>query len=712
MRIAVGCDHAGFPYKDTVLQALRDDGHTPTDLGTDSADPVDYPDYARAVGLAVRDGAADGGVLICGSGAGVAIAANKIRGVRAALCHDLFTARQSREDDDANVLCLGARVISRDEAVTLVLAFFGSRFSREPRHERRRAKILALEAGMGLGVGEGSSVATTNLAGSRAYATPARAPESPPVTAALERLEHADAGRRLWRRDAGLWSADPGVRAAIEKRLGWLGSPLDMVGRLGEIMSVADAVRRDGIRDVVLLGMGGSSLAAEVFARTFPPPPGAPALTVLDTTDPGAIRAVSARLKLRETLFLVSSKSGTTTEMLALYRHFREQVEHETATPGAHFAAITDPGTPLARLATEAGFRKTFLNAPDIGGRFSALSYFGLVPAALVGVDVAGLLDRARAMAAACGPDVPVAENPGLRLGAALAGWAQAGRDKVTLVISPGVAALGAWLEQLLTESTGKQGRGLVAVVDEPPGPPAVYGADRVFVALGLGHDPALDRAVAPLEAAGFPVIRLGLGDTLDVGGEFFRWEIATAAAGVVLGLNPFDEPNVAQAKDATQAALATYQERGRLPEWPVDGVDEAARALAEARPGDYVALLAYVTPTPDTTAALQALRVFVRDRTRLATTAGYGPRYLHSTGQLHKGGPPTPIALILTAEPADDLPIPGDRYGFATLELAQALGDLATLRAANRRALWLPLAGDVPGALTRLTTELTRRLR
>ncbi|MBI3636051.1 MAG: glucose-6-phosphate isomerase [Candidatus Rokubacteria bacterium] len=542
------------------------------------------------------------------------------------------------------------------------------------------------------------------------------------MASGIQRLEQMDAGRRLWGRDGTLWSNDPGVRGAIEKRLGWLTSPMDMVGRLGEITDFAESVRRDGVRDVVLLGMGGSSLAAETLARTFLPPPGAPALTVLDTTDPGAIRAAAARLKLRETLFLVASKSGTTTETLALYRYFREQVERETSTAGAHFAAITDAGTPLERLATEAGFRKTFLNAPDIGGRFSALSSFGLVPAALVGVDVAGLLDRARAMAAACGPDVPVAENPGLRLGAALAGWAQAGRDKVTLLITPstvdghgrqgsGVGSLGVWLEQLLTESTGKQGRGLVAIVDEPPGPPAVYGADRLFVALGLGHDVALERAVAPLEAAGHPVVRLDLGDPLDIGAEFFRWEVATAAAGVLLDLNPFDEPNVAQAKDATQAALATYKERGRLPEWPVDGVDETARVLVQARPGDYIALLAYVTPTPETTEALQSLRVALRDRTRLATTLGYGPRYLHSTGQLHKGGPPTPILLMLTAEAAGDVAIPGERYGFATLELAQALGDLATLRAARRRVLRVPLGGDPRGGIARLTTELTRRL-
>jgi glucose-6-phosphate isomerase/transaldolase/glucose-6-phosphate isomerase len=378
---------------------------------------------------------------------------------------------------------------------------------------------------------------------------------------------------------------------------------------------------------------------------------------------------------------------------------------------GRHFVAITDPGTPLEKLAAESGFRRTFVNDPRIGGRFSALSFFGLVPAALIGVDLTRLLDRAAAMAARCGAEVPVRENPGIRLGATLGGLAQAGRDKVTLLLSPGIRALGAWLEQLLTESTGKLGRGLVVVNDEPVGPPPVYATDRVFVTMSLGHDRALEATAVSLAAAGHPVVRLAVDDPSDVGAEFFRWEVATAAAGIVLGLNPFDEPNVAQAKDATNHALARFLETGRLPEWPTDSVEELARVLTEARPGDYVGLLAYLTPAPQTTDALQRVRVMVRDATRLATTAGYGPRYLHSTGQLHKGGPPTPILVILTTT-HDDLPIPGERYGFATLEMAQALGDLATLRAAQRRVLWLPLEGSPADALARLGAALERQVR
>jgi len=277
-------------------------------------------------------------------------------------------------------------------------------------------------------------------------------------------------------------------------------------------------------------------------------------------------------------------------------------------------------------------------------------------------------------------------------------------------MLSPGVRALGIWLEQLLTESTGELGRGLVVVDDEPLGVPDAYGTDRVFVAVRLGRDEALDATAAALESAGHPVIRVTMSDAYDVPAEFFRWEVATAAAGIVLGLNPFDEPNVAQAKDATTTALARFLETGRLPEWPSDSVDELARVLSEARPGDYIGLLAYLTPAEATTTALQKMRAMLRDRTRLATTMGYGPRYLHSTGQLHKGGPPTPILVLFTAA-HEELPIPGERYGFATLEMAQALGDLATLRAAQRRALWLPLDGAPVDALARVTSTLERKV-
>jgi RpiB/LacA/LacB family sugar-phosphate isomerase len=694
MRIAIGGDHHGVAYKAELILVLEREEHLVLDVGSNSREPVDYPDYARAVGTAVRDRRADLGVLICGSGAGVAIAANKIRGVRAALCHDRFTARQAREDDDANVICLGARVVSLPEAIELVRIFVGARFSGAERHVRRLAKVLALEA-------EGD----TSAAPVGAWTA------HPAVVAGLDQLERSAAGARIWKKDGGLWSEAEPVRAAIGNRLGWLEAPTAMRAHLGDLSSFAATVRREGVTDVVLLGMGGSSLAAEVLAATFPPGPGDPAFTVLDTTDPGAIRAVRGRLRLERTLFLVSSKSGTTTETLTLYRFFRGELEGRAREPGAHFVAITDPGTPLARLAAEARFRRAFLTPPDIGGRFSALSFFGLVPAALIGVDLGRLLESASAMAAACAASVPVAENPGLRLGAALGGFATIGRDKVTLLMSEPIRTLGAWLEQLLTESTGKQGRGLVVIDDEPLGPPGAYGVDRLFVALTLAADTTVLRRLEPLQAAGHPAVHLSLADRLDLGGEFFRWEFATAAAATLLGVNPFDEPNVAQAKDATQTALATYLERGRWPDGPADRMADLGRTLAQARPGDYVALLAYLTPEPATTAALQRLRRLLRDRTRLATTLGYGPRYLHSTGQLHKGGPPTPILVLLAADDVTDLPIPGERYGFATLQRAQALGDLATLRALRRRALWLPVRSPAAEAIDRLTAELEREL-
>lgn len=697
MRIAVAADHAGFPLKAPVIEALERDGHQTLNLGTGSTAPVDYPDSAQAVGLALREGRADLGVLLCGSGAGVSIAANKIRGVRAALCHDLFTARQSREDDDANVLCLGARVVGSDMAVALARQFVAARFGNEERHWRRLQKVLRLEASEAAPPGGAAG-------GGDPWARPT-------VREAAARLERLHAAARIWKGDASLWSDEPAVQESVVTRLGWLTVASRMREQVTDLVGFAAAIRGEGIADVVLLGMGGSSLAAEVLAATFGPVPGAPRLTVLDTTNPGAVRATLARVRLPGTLFLVSSKSGTTGEMLALYRFFRAEVERQVERPGAHFVAITDAGTPLERLARDAGFRRTFLNDPQIGGRFSALSFFGLVPAALLGVDPARLLHSAAAMAARCGDRAPLADNPGLRLGAILAGLAEAGRDKVTLVLSERLRAFGAWLEQLLTESTGKHGKGLVVVHDEPLGPPAVYGDDRLFVAMTLAGDHAFDAPLADLEAAGHPVVRLALAEPFDLGGEFFRWELATAAAGVVLGINPFDEPNVSQAKDATQAALATFKERGQLPAWPVEGVEDVARVLTSVSLGDYVAWLAYLPPTAGSTDALQRLRTLVRDRTRLATTVGYGPRYLHSTGQLHKGGPPTPILVFLVAGHPEELPIPGETYGFGTLMTAQALGDLATLRAAQRRALWLPVAGEPAEAIDRLTAALASRI-
>jgi hypothetical protein len=385
--------------------------------------------------------------------------------------------------------------------------------------------------------------------------------------------------------------------------------------------------------------------------------------------------------------------------------------------------AITDPGTPLERLAREGGFRRTFLNAPDIGGRYSALSYFGLVPAALLGLDVAGLLERASAMAAACGPDVPPADNPGLRLGTALAELARAGRDKVTFVLSPTLAPFGVWVEQLLAESTGKEGRGLVPVADEAPGPPAVYGGDRVFVVLALEKEAeAAGAAVAPLAAAGHPVLRCQLADLSELAGEFFRWEVATAVAGALLGIDPFDEPNVQESKDNTSRLLDGYVKDGRLPpespSWRGEGLEvyggtgaslpEILAAHARhLRRGHYLALMAYLAPTAGHTRALEGLRHRLRDRLQVATTLGYGPRFLHSTGQLHKGGPRTGCFLQLTVDDPVDQPIPGRPYTFGVLKRAQAAGDIGALRAKGLPALRVHLTGDIAAALGRLTAAV-----
>jgi transaldolase / glucose-6-phosphate isomerase len=536
---------------------------------------------------------------------------------------------------------------------------------------------------------------------------------------AVEALEAQEFADRLWMKDGTLW---PGDAAAIRNRLGWLTSPTIMREHTADLQGFADEIRRLQFRHVVLLGMGGSSLCAETLGLTFGSKMGFPDLLVLDSTDPAAVRHVLDRVTPGRTLFLVATKSGTTAETLAFYAFFRSQVEAAgVPKPGQSFVAITDPGSPLEKLAGEAGFRRTFLNPATIGGRYSALSFFGLLPAALIGVDVKGLLERAQEMVEACGSEIPPRDNPALRLGAALAVLAERGRDKATFVFSDRIASFGAWVEQLIAESLGKSGKGVLPVDGEPLGAPAVYGADRVFVAMLLQGDASHDAALGRLAEAGHPVIRLRLRDPLDLGAEFFRWELATAVAGAVLGVNPFDEPDVTRAKDNTAALLAAWRKSRTLPEWPEAGAEEGLRLLApagppagsfaealgahlrQARPGDYVGIQAYLAPRADTWKRLQGLRALLRDRLGVATTVAYGPRYLHSTGQLHKGGPPTGLFLQLTADDREDLAIPGASYGFSTLKAAQALGDLRALQDDGRRVVRVHLAGKSAAALERL---------
>jgi glucose-6-phosphate isomerase len=552
----------------------------------------------------------------------------------------------------------------------------------------------------------------------------------PAVEETLRFLESREFLDRLWVKDATLWK---GEAATVRNRLGWLTSPTIMRGHAEDIRAFADEVRRLQYSHVVLLGMGGSSLTAEVFNETFGSKMGFPDMLVLDSTDPGAVKHVLESVNLSRTLFVVASKSGTSAETLAAYAFFRGQVEAASSPrPGMQFVAITDPGRPLDKLATETGFRRTFLNPASIGGRFSALSFFGLVPAALIGVDIKILLERAHGMVETCGNEVGVRGNPAVQLGAVLAGLARAGRDKVTLVLSEKIRALGVWIEQLLAESLGKDGTGLVPVVDEPLGAPGVYGDDRVFVALVLEGDTSHDAALAKLADAGHPVLRLPLRDPMDLGAEFFRWELATATAGAVLGVNPFDEPDVARAKEQAGTLLTEWRRSRRLPEWPSDVEEDGlilmtksnkkptsvskglAAHLAQASPGDYLAIQAYLTPTPDAARALQEIRIALRDRLRIATTVGWGPRYLHSTGQLHKGGPTSGLFIQITGEDREDLPIPGAGYGFTTLKAAQALADLQSLRDAARRVLRIHLTGKQSQALPQLAAMvqgLTKRL-
>ena len=541
------------------------------------------------------------------------------------------------------------------------------------------------------------------------------------VARRLERLDAERYGERLWEADATLWKpGDEAHQAIIGNSLGWLSVFEGVRDQVEGITAFVDELRAEGFRSAVLLGMGGSSLAPEVLEAVLGTKEGYLELHVLDSTDPAAVRAVEAAVDLETTLFVVSSKSGGTTETASFHAYFFERLtELDGDHAGHHFVAITDEGTSLQEEALAQGFRAIFVNPSDIGGRYSALSFFGLVPAALVGVDLERLLDGVRATAVACGPDVPAAENPGLRLGAVLGEAALAGRDKLTIVTEPPLRALGAWVEQLVAESTGKEGRGILPVDLEPVGDPEVYGEDRVFAAVGLASvaAPGQARQLIDLAAAGHPVLGHEMDDVYAIGGEFLRWEIAVATAGHVLGIDPFDQPNVQESKDNTKRLLAGYIASGELLEdlpagegrlaFPVAD-DELPAALAaflgRAAPGDYVALQAYVAPGDAAWGHLQTLRLELRDGLRLATTLGYGPRFLHSTGQLHKGGPNRGLFLQLVGHDPDDVSIPGQPYSFSVLKRAQARGDLGALRAHGCRALRVCLGDDVQEGVRRLT--------
>jgi glucose-6-phosphate isomerase len=538
------------------------------------------------------------------------------------------------------------------------------------------------------------------------------------ITARLAEWGSERVADRLWQKDGSLWAASGREPADLAAWLGWLDLPDTMRGRVAEFEHLARDVRNDGYTRAAVLGMGGSSLAPELFSRVFRETDGLE-LRILDSTHPDAVRGFREWAQSARTLFCVSSKSGSTTEPNAFHAAM------SAFAPALDFVAITDPGSSLAELARAQEFRAIVDGQPDVGGRYSALSAFGLVPAALHGVDLDGLLGRASAMAQACRR--PAAENPGLQLGAAIGEAALAGRDKLTLLTSPRLASFGDWAEQLVAESIGKAGRGIVPVVGEPAGDPRAYGDDRYFVFITLADDadPEWSRLAGELERLGHPGRHIELDDALDVGAELVRWEVATAAAGIVLEIDPFDQPNVQESKDATTALLEAFRGDGALPTPAPLVVDETAAAYADPqalgdtpvtvdgalrsllttiRPGDYAAILAYLPQDPDTEARLQRLRTTLRDGLGVATTLGFGPRFLHSTGQLHKGGPTSGVFLQLTAEPRRDLPIPGWEETFGTLIAAQALGDLQSLQRRGRRVLRLHLQ-DVDAGLQRLET-------
>jgi transaldolase / glucose-6-phosphate isomerase len=528
----------------------------------------------------------------------------------------------------------------------------------------------------------------------------------PEVESAIADLKNGDVVSRIWRKDFTVWKPEA---KEISDRLGWLSVGGEMRAQVPRLKAFAQEVSDAGFTSVVVLGMGGSSLGAEVIGRTFNRPAGYPELIVLDSTVPACVQSVAKRIDLAHSLFIVSSKSGDTIEPTAFYRYFRKRVENVVGTEraGRQFVAITDPGSPLEVLAQEQRFRRTFLNAMDIGGRYSVLSYFGLVPMALIGMDVAVVLDRAERMRMACTSGSELQDNPGAWLGALLGGMARNKRDKLTLVASPGVAGFGPWVEQLIAESTGKQGRGIVPITGEPLASPASYGDDRFFVYLRLEGDGnvSADRSMERIRAAGHPVVRLDLKDKYALGGEFFRWEFATAVAGSILGIHPFDQPNVQKTKDLTAGLLAEFAAPGELPH--VEASNSLQALLEGAAPGNYLSIMAYVCRTSAMDRALAGLRRRIVDRYRIATTAGYGPRYLHSTGQLHKGGPGSGLFLIVTAGRKADVEVPGAPYSFGALADAQALGDLWALQEAGRKVARIHLESASATAVSGIASKI-----
>ena len=550
------------------------------------------------------------------------------------------------------------------------------------------------------------------------------------IISAFSSLDEKQIARRIYSKDPFVWKSEEKETEAIRNRLGWLDVG-DFINRADEIIDFAKEIKKEKFKYVVLLGMGGSSLCPEVARETFGSKQGFPKLLMLDNTDPAAVKNVESQVDLNKTLFIVASKSGTTTETLSFDHYFFSLLKDEgIKNPGRQFIAITDDNTSLQDEAKERKFRKVFTNPDDYGGRYSALSYFGLVPMALIGINIKEILYNAHQMEINSGPFIPSDSNPGISLGTVLGMNARLGRDKVTFVLSKSISAFGYWVEQLIAESTGKEGNGILPVESEDLDKPEVYGNDRIFVYMHAGDDDKKndERKLNILEKAGHPVIKIDLKNKLALGAEFFRWELATATAGRIISVNPFNEPNVSESKKNSKDLLNEWQKTKSFDEgkpivnqnisvfynsdadWVPQGKSVSAflnSFVKLARSPDYIALLAYFLQTPQRQKLLQSIRMKLRNKLKVATTLGYGPRYMHSTGQLHKGGPNNGVFIMFTYDAKDDLPIPGQDYGFATLQKAQALGDFRSLNNKNRRVIRIHLEGSVEQALKKINESL-----
>jgi transaldolase / glucose-6-phosphate isomerase len=524
---------------------------------------------------------------------------------------------------------------------------------------------------------------------------------------------------KIWRKDPTVWSAEASSQDIID-RLGWLSLPESMQNQVGEIASFSQEIKNEGFRHVVLLGMGGSSLAPAVFQDTFGNL-GYPELTTLDSTHPSTIRSVESKIEPLKTLFLVSSKSGTTLETLSLFAYFWDLTSRFTPNPGRNFVAITDPGSPLVKLAEDRSFRRIFPAPEDVGGRYSALSVFGIVPAALIGVDIERMLNHSLKMAEACKLYSDCSQNPGASLGVALGELGISGRDKITFITAGEFASFPLWLEQLIAESTGKNNKGFVPIAGEALGAPASYGKDRVFVWISLsGHASEVEDKLTALQSAGHPIIRINLAELSDLGQEMFRWEFATAVAGAILQIDPFDQPDVQLAKDLAKKAMERKKDEKTTGE--ITSVfqkkqlsDELKKFIGSIKPGDYIGIQAYLDPDSNISNALDKLRNELRDSLHCATTVGFGPRFLHSTGQLHKGGPDTGVFLQLVDQagrPEVDLQIPGKNYTFGQLIRGQAEGDFQALKGRGRRALKIDLGENAVSGLAELASSINDLLR